>query len=1031
MLNRIVHFSLRFRGIVIALACALLVYGVYSVGRARYSVFPEFAPPRVVIQTEAPGLAPEQVEVLVTQPIETVINGVPGIESIRSGSVQGLSVITVVFRPESDIYRDRQVVAERLADAARQLPAGVAPPEMTPLVSSTGTVLAVGLTSKKLSSMQLRTIADWTVKRRLLAVHGVAHVAVFGGEVRQLQIQFIPEQLIRHDLTVNDVIAAASQATGVRGAGFIENANQRFVLQSEGQSLTPAELSAVVLAHHKGANVTLGDVAHVVNAAAPRIGSASIMGHPGLILMVDSQYGANTLQVTSGLDEAIAELRPGLSAEGVTIRTDIFRPANFIERALRDVRSSLIIGAILIVVVLFLFLFNLRTAAISCTAIPLSLLTALIVLEKLGLNINTMTLGGLAIAIGEVVDDAVIDAENIYRRLRENRVLEAPRPVLRVVLDASLEVRSAVVYATFAVILVFFPVLTLSGLAGRIFAPLGIAYIWAILASLGVALTVTPALCLILLGHRELPDLEPPVVRWSKALYRRLVLGVERMPQAVIIAVAAILVLGAVILPGLRSSFIPQLREGHFIVHVWAIPGTSIDESLRIGRRITHALLQTPYVRMVAQRVGRAEAYEDTWGSYYSEMEVDLKPLNGTQSDRALSAIRGVLSKFPGISYSVETFLSERIEETLSGYTAAVVVSVYGNNLNVLDREAGEIAKTLRTIPGATDVALQSPPGMPQVVVRLRPRDVARWGFDPVQVLDTVRTAFGGDIVGQVYQGNQVFDVSVILDAKDRRGISEIASLPLRGPDGNYVRLQQIADIYETSGRYIIQHQGGRRVETITCNVRGRGVPSFVSDARRQLSHLQLATGNYIDFSGTAEAQAQARRDLEIHSLLAGLGIILLLSVVIGNYRNLLLVLLNLPFALVGGVFAVWITGGNLSLGALVGFVTLFGITLRNSIMLISHYEHLVEQEGMSWGLEAALRGASERLAPILMTALVTGLGLLPLALGSGDPGREIEGPMAIVILGGLFTSTALNLLVLPSLALRYGKFGKQPGESA
>lgn len=1025
MLKSIVRFSLRFRGIVVALACGFLGFGLYSLGRAKYSVFPEFSPPQVVIQTEAPGLSPQEVEVLVTQPIENTINGVPGIASLRSGSIQGLSVITVVFNPASDIHLDRQVVAERLAALAGQLPSGVHPPLMTPLISATGTVLAVGLTSRQQSLMKLRTTADWTVKPRLMAVPGVAHVSVFGGEVRQIQVQFEPQRLVQYGLSAEDVIAAARQSTGIRGAGFIETPNQRIVLQNEGQSLTATQIAQTVVVHSSGANVTLGDVARVVDGVEPRISAASVNGEPGVILMVDSQFGANTLEVTQGVDQALAELQPTLAAQGITVHTDIFRPANFIETSIHNVRSSLLLGAGLIVVVLFLFLFNFRTAAISCTAIPLSLLAAVVVVQGMGQTLNTMTLGGLAIAIGEVVDDAVIDVENIYRRLRENRASLNPRPPIRVVFDASLEVRSAVVYATFAVVLVFFPVLTLSGLAGRIFAPLGTAYIWAILASLCVALTLTPALCLVLFGDRKLPPAEPPIVRWSKAGYRRLLLGIERAPRAMLAMVALVIIAGLAVLPRLRESFLPELREGHFILHVWAIPGTSIDESLRIGKRVSQGLLALPIVRSVAQRVGRAEAYEDTWGTHYSEMEVDLKPLKGEEAERARSIVQSKLRQFTGINSSVETFLTERIEETLSGYTAAVAVNIFGNDLDVLDREAQAVTSRLGKIRGATAVQLQSPPGMPQVVVRLRKQDLARWGFDPVTVLDEVRTAFGGDTVGQVYDGNRVVDVTVILASDARTGVRQIGQLPLRGPGGNYVALHELADIFETSGRYIILHQGARRAASVTCNVAGRDATSFVFEAKKSISQMPLAAGTYLDFAGTAAAEAQSRRDLLIHSLLAGLGIVLLLSVVMGSYRNLLLVLVNLPFALVGGVIAGWITGGNLSLGSLVGFVTLFGITLRNSIMIISHYEHLVEVEGMTWGLDAALRGASERIAPILMTALVTGLGLLPLALGSGDPGREIEGPMAIVILGGLITSTVLNLLVLPTLALRYGRFEK------
>lgn len=1023
MLNAIVRISIRFRGIAISLACALLVYGIFSLSRVPYDVFPEFAPPEVSIQTEAPGLSPEQVEVLVTQPMENAINGVSGIESLRSRSIQGLSAITVVFRSGTDVYRDRQAVTERLSTVASELPTGVQPPLMTPLTSSTTWVMEVGLTSDKQSLMTLRTIADWTVKPRLLAVRGVAGVEVNGGEVRQIQFQFDPQKLVQYGVSVEDVIAAGRRATGVRGAGFVDTPNQRIVLQTEGQSVTAVQLARTVLVHHNGTNVTLGDVARVADAPAPIIGAASIKRKPGVLLVIDGAYGSNTLEITQGIDKALADLRTSLDAQGISLHPEVLRAADFIDVALHNVRDSLLIGAVLVVVVLFLFLFNFRTAAISCTAIPLSLLAAIIALDKMGLSLNTMTLGGLSIAIGEVVDDAVIDVENIYRRLRENRASSNRRSAFHVVLDASIEVRSAVVYATFAVILVFFPVLNMSGLAGRIFGPLGIAYIWAILASLAVALTVTPALCMLLLADRDLATQEPPAVHWLRNGYHKILLAVEKVPRLLIAAVAVFVALGIGGLFFLSESFLPELREGNVTIHMTAVPGTSLQESMRLGDRITETVLKIPSVQSVAQRAGRAELGTDTMGTHESEIDVNLKARGGNQVRAAQTGIEEAISQLPGAQLTSNGFLTERINETLSGYKAPIVVNVFGNDLGQLDQQAGEIVRILSNIQGAVQVQLQSPPGMPQMIVRLRNDDVTRWGFDPVEVLDVIRTAYGSETVGQIYEGNRVYDVAVILAASDRPRISEIGALPLRSPDGNYVTLKQLAAIDESSGRYVILHQGARRVQTITCNVQGRSVDSFVAEAQKSISRLSFPTDTYVEFSGTAAAQAQSRRDLLVNSLLAGLGIVLLLSIVMGNYRNLLLVLANLPFALVGGVLAGLFTGGNLSLGSLVGFVTLFGITLRNSIMLISHYEHLVEVEGMTWGLDTALRGASERLAPILMTALVTGLGLLPLAIGSGDPGREIEGPMATVILGGLVTSTLLNLLVLPTLAFRYGRF--------
>jgi CzcA family heavy metal efflux pump len=1033
MLNSIVHFSIRFRGVVIALACALAGYGAYSFTQAKYNVFPEFAPPTVTIQAEAPGLAPEQVERLVTQPIENAINGMEGIEALRSQSIAGLGLIVVTFQGDDDIYRSRQIIAERLTTVSGQLPQGMPPPVMTPLTSSTSDILVIGLTSEKRSLMELRTLADWTIKQRLLSVPGVAKVAIFGGQVKQFQVQVRPEKLAAYDLALDDVLFAAGRATGIRGAGFIENDSQRIVLQSEGQSLTAEQLGQSVVRQNQGAIVRLADLGKVVEAPEPPIGAATIMGKTGVILNVSGQFGANTLDVTRSVEQALAELKPALEAQDVALHADLFRPANFIQTATHNVNSSLLIGAILVVIVLTLFLFNLRTAAISCTAIPLSLLTAVIVLQRLGFTLNTMTLGGLAIAIGEVVDDAVIDVENVLRRLRENRHMPQPRSVFQVVFQASIEVRSAVVYATFAVVLVFLPILTMSGLAGRLFAPLGVAYIFAILASLAVALTVTPALCMVFLGSQHFQESEPPVVRWLKARYVSVLQRVETHSKKVLLAVVIVSAAGLATLPFLGGGFLPELREGHFIVHMSAVPGTSLNESVALGRHVTGELLKLPFVRSVSQRVGRAELADDTWGPHYSEFDVDLKPLAGEEAEIAQSQIRQALADFPGVNFAVYTFLSERIEETLSGYTGAVVINVFGQDLDAMDATAAEIARLLNTVPGAAEVQIQSPPGTPQLVMQLKPGALAQWGFDAVGVLEGIRTACQGTIVGQVYQGNQFSDVAVILDPASRGNITQVAQLPMKSASGIHMALGQLADIYETSGRYVVLHEGAQRVQTITCNVGGRDVASFVAAAQRRIrSEIKLPAATYLQYGGTAASEARSRRDLLVHSLLAGLGIILLLSIVMGSGRNLLLVLLNLPFALVGGVLAVFGFGGMLSLGALVGFVTLFGLTLRNSIMMISHYEHLVTIEGQTWGPQTALRGASERFAPIVMTALVTGLGLLPLAIGSGDPGREIEGPMAIVILGGLATSTVLNLLVLPTLALRYGRFEKEhPDEQA
>ena len=1036
ILGTIVRFALRRRGVIIALAALFLGYSVFSLTKARYDVFPEFAPPQVKIHTEAPGFSPSQAEQLITRPIETAVSGVGGVSTVMSKSIEGLSVVKVMFKSGTNVYLARQKISERLSTLTGQLPKGITP-GMTPLTSSTGNVLTIGLTSKKqkLSTMQLRTVANWTVRPRLLAVAGVSKVAIFGSQDKELQVQVAPNRLIRYGLSMEDVISAGKKATGLEGAGFIDGANQRITIRSQGQSLTAKEMAQAVVAYKNGANITLGDVAHVTEAPAPQLGGTLINGKPGILLVVDAQYGANTLEVTRGLDKAVAELGPALKAQGITLHPSLFRAADFIRSALHNVNSALIIGALLVIAVLFLFLFNLRTAAISCAAIPLSLLGSVTIMERLGMSLNTMTIGGLAIAIGEVVDDAVIDMENIFRRLRENRLADKPRPTLRVVYEASVEVRSAVVYATFAVVLVFIPVLTMGGIAGSFFAPLGLSYVFAIMSSLLVALTVTPALSFAMLGGekektKKLKEEDPPFVRWTRKHYSRAIHAVERRPKAVLAAAALLIAATIAIIPFLKGKFLPELIEGNFIVHVSEAPGTSLRENLRTGRILARKLLALPYVVSVAQRAGRSEEGEEARGTNASEYDLTLKPLDKAKFDKAKKQIEGIVKKFPGITSSVDTFLSERIGETISGYRAPVAVNIYGNDLDMLDQKAAQAAVLLSGIRGAADVRLQAPPNAPELLVSLNKPGLARWGFEPAQVLDDIHTAFAGKTVGQVFEGDRVFNVSVILDPKSRRSIAGLGNLPLKNPAGAYISLSQLASLHEMPSRFVILHQGARRVQTITCRVQGRNLSSFVAQAQKVLSsQIKLPPGSYIDFAGAAQEQARARRDLFMHSAIAAIGIIILLSIVTVSYRNLLLILLNLPFALSGGIFVALAAGGSLSIGSLVGFVTLFGITLRNSVMLISHYEHLVREEGMNWGLQTAVRGASERLAPILMTASVTALGLLPLALGSGSPGREIEGPMAQIILGGLVTSTLLNLLVMPTLALRFGRFEKRSPE--
>jgi CzcA family heavy metal efflux pump len=1031
MLRALVNFSLKFRGIVIVLACVLLTYGFYVAKNAKLDVFPNFVQPQVVIQTEAPGLSPEQVEALVTRPIETTVNGLGDMESLRSESIEGLSIITVVFKEGTDVFRARQMLAELLAETTGALPVTAKTPKMTPLTSSTMDLLKIGLVTDKMSPMELRTFADWTLKPRLLSVPGVAKCSVFGGEVRQLQIQVLPARLLAYGLALSDVLAAARVSTAVMGAGYIETSNQRITIQTEGQALTPEVLGGIVIVHTNGLSVRLKDVARVVEGAEPKFGDTVIMGRWGVLLTMSSQYGANTMEVTKSLEAALGEMKPVFEKEGINLYPRLHRPATFIENALRNMKHSLALGGVLVAIVLFLLLGSVRTACISLTAIPLSLLSAVIVLETSGITINTITLGGLVIALGEVVDDSIIDVENIFRRLRENKTLAQPRPVLSVVLSASLEVRSAVVFATFIVALIFLPVLTLTGLQGSFFAPLALSYILAIMASLLVALTVTPALAFLFFDKGVRNPGEPRVQHWLKTNYKRGLGFVTRWPRAIIAVVAVICIAAATRLPFFGGEFLPEFREGHLVLQIFAAPGTSLPEMRRIGTKISGELLKNEHIATAEQQVGRAELGEDPWGPHRSEFHVELKPMSGEEEAKIADEVRGILKQFPGIQFEVLTFLGDRIGETLTGETAPVVVNIFGDDLDVLDEKAQEVARVLHGVPGNADVEVKSPPGAPRLVVRLRSDRLTQFGFRPVEVLDAIQTSYQGTVVAQTHRANQVAGVAVILDEKDRQDPEAIGSLLVRSALGALMPLGELAEVYPASGRFSILHEGARRRQTVTCSASGRDVTSFVEEAKKQVAaKVTFPGGTYAAFSGAAEAKEKAQRELLLHSAIAAVGILLLLSVVFHNWRNLLLVLANVPFALVGGVLAVWLTSAlgapgesSLTIGSLVGFVTLFGITTRNSIMMISHYEHLVNEEGMTWGPDAAMRGASERLMPILMTATVTALGLLPLALGSGEAGREIEGPMAIVILGGLVTSTLLNLFVLPALALRYGKF--------
>ncbi|MEQ1546333.1 efflux RND transporter permease subunit [Methyloglobulus sp.] len=1022
MLACLIRFSIRYYGVVIAIAILILSVGAYRFSTAGLDIFPEFSPKQVIIQTESPGLSSEQVELLVTQQIELAISGVIGLQSVRSESIQGLSIITAIFTENSDIYRNRQLISERLTQLPTHLPKGISP-VVLPLSSSSATVLTLGLSSDQVDLMSLRSLVDWTIAPRLNAVPGVADVNVFGGDIKQLQIQVDPAQLKRFNLSLDEVIQATSQAANIQGSGFVENLNQRFTVQVSGLPATPEQFAKIIVKRDKGANITLGEVATITYAPKPAIGAAQIMGKPGIVIMVIAQYGANTLSVSKALEEKLKELSPTLSKQGITFYPHLFRPADYIERSISNLSRHLLVGGLFVLVILYVFLFNARAALISALAIPVSLLGAVMVLLEAGVNLNIVVLGGLAIALGEVVDDAIIDTENIFRRLRENRLYPQPLPTDDVINAASLEVRGSVVYASFIVALVFVPLLTLDGVAGRLFAPLGYSYILAILLSLLVALTLTPALCHALLGRYDLETKDPPLIKAIKESYKKWLLAAYRHFKPILLVSMVACLSSLIAFFTIDHKFLPELREGHYIVHTASIPGTSLTESIRIGSQLTGQFMAIPGVESVSQWAGRAERGADTYGSHYSEYEIRLKPNSGTGQQEILDKLRDSLGHFPGIGFEANTFLIERVDETISGYTSPVVVNIFGNDLNTLDGKAEAVAEIIKTIPGASNVQVRSPPGTPFVQVHLNLNQLSFWGVTPEQVMICLQSAYETTVVGKTFEGNKVFDIAVTLLPEQKTNILSISDLPIKTLDGTLITLAQVADIKPNTGRYNILRQNSQRKQTITANIIDGDMDDFVRTLKsRVLKEIAFTADTYPEFTGAAVEQAKARTKLILHSLLAGAGVLILIYLAIGNLRQALLTLANLPFALVGGIVAVILTGTPLSVGSVVGFITLFGITVRNSIMLLSHCQYLVNYEGKTWNLDTITLAAQERLPSILMTALVTALAMFPIAFNSDNPGSEIMGPMAAIIIGGLFSSTLLNLLLLPCMLLRYGK---------
>ena len=1016
-MRQLVALALRNRVVVVALAVLLIIAAVRTLRTTPLDVFPEFAPPLVEVQTEAPGLSTNDVEALVTVPLEAALNGVPGLDRIRSKSVLGLSSVVLILDPASDVMTARQMVQERLTRAAATLPAVARPPVMLSPLSSLSRAMKIGLTSDTLSQVEMTTLAKWTIRPRLMAIPGVANVAIWGERDRQIQVLVDPARLQAHGVTVDEVVKATEEAVSLQAGGFLDTPNQRLAITHAAAVRSPGDLERIVVASRNGAVLRIGDLATVVEGYPQPIGDAVINNRPGLLLIVEKQLGANTLQVTRDVDAALERLAPALA--GVAVDPAIFRPATFIEMSLRNLSRALLVGCVLVMVVLLVFLADWRTALISSTAIPLSLLAAGLFLHYRGGTLDTMVIAGLVIALGEVVDDAIIDVENIVRRLRLNSQLPHPQPAIRVVLEASMEVRSAVLYGSLIVVVVFVPVFMLDGLAGSFFRPLALSYVLAILASLAVALTVTPALALLLLP-RHLDARESRLVGGLKARYRNLLPAFVDRPKAALAAPALMLVMTAAAAPLLGEEFLPNFREYDFLMHWVEKPGTSLDAMRRITERASRELMAVPGVKNFGSHIGRAEVADEVVGPNFTELWISLDP--SVDYEATVARIQSIVDGYPGLYRDLLTYLRERIKEVLTGASATVVVRVYGPELDHLRAQAQAVRAALAKVAGVADLTVQAQVIVPKIEVQFDPERGAAFGLTPGQVRRAAATLVQGTKVGEFYEDQRLFDVVVWGAPEVRRNLDAIRSLQVPVANGGLVPLSSVAHVeVAPTPNEITRENGSRRID-VTSNVRGRDLGAVARDVQAQLSTLRFRPGYYAEVLGEyAERQASSMR-LRLLAAAAVAAIFLILLADFGTGRLAALVFATLPFALVGAVVATFLTGGILSLGSLVGLVTVIGISARNGIMLISHYRHLELVEGVPFGRDLVLRGAEERLAPILMTALATGLALVPIVLGGSRAGYEIEHPLAVVILGGLVTSTILNLFIVPALYLRYGR---------
>ena len=1023
MLNRMIGWSIDNRFLVSVAAGLLLVTGTITALRMPVDVFPDLTAPTVTVLTEAHGMAPEEVETLVTFPIETAVNGATGVRRVRSATSQGISIVWVEFDWGTDIFRARQIVNEKLQLVASGLPDGVGNPTLAPISSIMGEIMLIAVTGdSSVSPMDMRSVADWTIRRRLLAVPGVAQVVPLGGEVKQYQVLVDPARLEAFDVTLDDVLRAAEGSNVNASGGVFMDRGQEYLIRATGRVQNLDDIAQTVLAVREGTPVTIGDVAEVRIGPATRLGEGSANASRAVILTIQKQPNTNTLDLTERIDQELANIEQSLPS-GMEINRGIFRQSTFIETAVGNVMEALRDGSILVVLILFLFLWSFRTTFISVVAIPLALITSVFALNLLDITINTMTLGGMAIAIGALVDDAVIVVENVFRRLKENRVMpeEGRRPVDTVVFEASKEILSSIVIATLIIIVVFVPILFLSGVEGRMLRPLGLAYIVSILASLVVALTVTPALSAYLLSRSKAIEKEEEtwIVRTLKRAYAATLDPVLRHPGLVMTCAAGLAMASLAVLPFLGRSFLPEFQEGSLVISALTIPGTSLDESDALGRRIEQILLAHPAVVETARRTGRAELDEHAQGVNAAEIDARLD-LADYDYDTLLEELRESLAAVPGTQITIGQPIGHRIDHMLSGTRASIAVKIFGPDLYELRRLARQIESIAEGVEGTVDVAMEQQADVPQIRVEMNRLAMARFGVTPAHLAEAVDVAFAGEVVSQVLEGQRAFDLVVRFAPEYRGSLEAVRNARISTPVGSFVTLTTLADVRFDLGPNAISRENVQRKIVVQSNVAGRDVGSVVEDIQERVeAEVDLPPGYYVEYGGQFEAAGDAARTIGLMSLLSLAAIFLLLFVEFGSIRQVLLVMVNLPLALVGGILAVWLTGGVLNVATLVGFITLFGIAVRNGILMVSHYNHLL-REGAELR-QAVIQGSMERLNPVMMTALTAGLALLPLALAGGEPGNEIQSPMAVVVLGGILTSLALNMVVVPVLFLKYG----------